>query len=120
MALPSFQHKNAAKLLEEHGEKFLETYKLKKYDNLLSGLANEQLSQDFLMHCTDSGINLTCLSQEHPPNISGTIHIDKQLKDCLHDDQQLLPCSSYKHIVAAGDVTLFISGDKFNSFSKVF
>ena len=118
MALSSSRHENAAKLLEEQGEKFLETDQLKNFDDLLSSLAKEQLPQDFLMRYTGSGIDLICLSQEQPPTISGTIHIDKQLKVYLYSDQQLLSCS-YKHIVAAGDVTL-VSGDKFNGFSKEF
>ena len=76
MALSSSRHENAAKLLEEQGEKFLKTDQLKNFDDLSSSLAKEQLPQDFLMHYTDSGIDLICLSQEQPPTISGTIHID--------------------------------------------
>ena len=58
MALSSSRHENAAKLLEEQGEKFLETDQLKNFDDLLSSLAKEQLPQDFLMRYTDSGIDL--------------------------------------------------------------
>ena len=34
------------------------------------------------------------------PSISGTLCIDKQLNFCLYSEQQLLPSSSYKHILA--------------------
>ena len=57
MPLSLSRRENAAKLLEERGEKFLETDKLKNFDNLLSSLAKERLPQDFLMHYTDSGID---------------------------------------------------------------
>ena len=57
MPLSLSRRENAAKLLEERGEKFLETDKLKNFDDLLSSLAKEQLPQDFLMHYTDSGID---------------------------------------------------------------
>ena len=72
------------------------------------------------MHSTDSGINLICLSQEQPPTIFGIIHINKQLKVCLYSDQQLLPCSSYKHIVAAGDFTLLFQVTNLLAFQKNF
>ena len=88
MPLSLSRRENASKLLEERGEKYLETDKLKNFDDLLSGLAKEQLPQDFLMHYTDSGIDLICLSQKQLPSISGTTHIDKQLKVCFYSDQQ--------------------------------
>ena len=38
----------------------------------------------------------------------------------LRDCQQLLPCSSYKHIVAAGDVTLLSQVRNLKAFLKEF
>ena len=70
------------------------------------------------MHYADSEINLICLLQEQLPTVSGTIRIDKQLKVCLYSDQQLLSCSSYKHIVATGDVTLLSRVTNLMAFLK--
>ena len=105
-ALSSSRLENDANLLEEQAEKFLEMDKLQNFDDLLNGLKKEQLPQGFISHHTDSGIDLICLSEEHPPSISGTLCIDKQLNFCLYSEQHLLPSSSYKHILADDAVSL--------------
>ena len=105
-ALSSSRLENDANLLEEQAEKFLEVDKLQNFDDSLNCLKKEQLLQGFILHHTDSGIDLICLSKEHPPSISGTFCIDKQLNFCLYSDQQLLPSSSYKHILANDAVSL--------------
>ena len=108
LALSLSRHKNEAQLLEEEAEKFLETDKLENFDDLSSGLSNEQFPQSFFKHQKESGVNLICLSQEQPPTISGTILIAKQLKVHLYFEQQILPYTSYKHIVGT-DGVFFLS-----------
>ena len=107
MALSISRNEKAAKLLEEQTEKFLETDKLKSFDSLVSCLTEEQLPHGYLMHHTSAGVNLMFLSQNQPPVISATIHIDRQLKVSVYSEQQLLPSSTYKHIVDGDNITLF-------------
>ena len=108
MALSTSQNEKAAKLLQEQTEEFLETDELKSFDSLVSCLTEEQLPHGYLMHYTSAGVNLIFLSQNQPPVISATIVIDRQLKVSVYSEQQLLPSSTYKHIVAGDNISLFL------------
>ena len=120
MALSTSRNEKAAKLLEEQTEKFLETDELKSFDSLVSCLTEEQLPHGYLMHHTSAGVNLIFLSQNQPPVISATIHIDRQLKVSVYSEQQLLPSSTYKHIVAGDNISLFSQVINLMAFVKNF
>ena len=103
MALSTSRNEKEAKLLEE-----------------VSCLTEEQLPHGYLMHYTSAGVNLSVLSQNQPPVISATIHIDRQLKVSVYSEQQLLPSSTYKHNVAGDNISLFSQVTNLMAFVKNF
>ena len=92
--------------LEKQCDSFLNADKLQDFHDFITKISELQL-QEYLLHQTDSGMNLIYLSAQQPLSILTSIYVSTDLEVTVYLKQQVLPPSCYKHILSTNKVTLF-------------
>ena len=106
VASSSSRHENAAARLEEQCNTFLNADKIENFNDLLQKISKEIHHQGYLLHETDVGVNLFYLSPQQPLSINASIFINTDLEVTIYQKQQMMPPSSYQHIIFNNKVAL--------------
>ena len=106
VASSSSRHENAAARLEEQCNTFLNADKIENFNDLLEKISKEIHHQGYLLHETDVGVNLFYLSPQQPPSINTSIFINTDVEVTIYQKQQVMPPSSYQHIIFNNKVAL--------------
>ena len=106
LSLASSRHENDASRLEVQLEQFLKDDKIENLAGLIAKIAYDMQSHGFVLHQTKSEANLILFSEEHPLSVQSTISISTELEIRIYHNGQLVPASTYKHIVLSNKVKL--------------
>ena len=63
-------------------------------------------TKDILLHETDVGVNLFYLSPQQPLSINASIFINTDVEVTIYQKQQVMPTSSYQHIIFNNKIAL--------------
>ena len=106
LSLASSRHENDASRLEMQLEQFLKDDKIENLAGLIAKIADDMQSHGFVLHQTKSEANLILFSEEHPLSVQSTISISTELEIRIYHNGQLVPASTYKHILSSNKVKL--------------
>ena len=82
-------------------EQFLKDDKIENLAGLMTKIADYMQPHGFVLHQTKSEVNLILFSEEHPLSVQLTISISTDLEIKIYYNGQLVPASTYKHIVSS-------------------
>ena len=92
--------------------------KVTDFEELVTKLLDEAQAKGFLIQKTNDYCNFILLSQEHPQSIHGTIAVNRSLEVKVCYKQQMVPPSSYDHIMTSDKVTLLSEITNLLAFTK--
>ena len=112
LSLASSRHENDASRLEIEFEQFLKDNKIENLSGLITKIADDMQSHDKVE------AKLILFSEEHPLSVQSTISIRTDLEIRIYHDGQLVPASTYKHIVSSNKITLLSQVTNLMAFAK--
>ena len=118
LSLASSRHENDASRLQMQLEQFLKDDKIENLAGLIAKIADDMQSHGFVLHQTKSEANLILFSEEHPLSVQSTISISTELEIRIYHNGQLVPASTYKHIVSSNKVKLLSQVTNLMAFAK--
>ena len=118
LSLVSSRHENDASRLKMQLEQFLKDGKIENLAGLIAKIADDMQLHGFVSHQTKSEVNLILFSEEHPLSVQSTISISTDLEIRIYHNGQLVPASTYKHVVSFNKVTLLSQVTNLMAFAK--
>ena len=114
------RRENKAARLEERFETLLKTDIVKNFKDVVIKLDKDVQRQGYIMQQTQLGVNLVYLTKECPPSILATISVKKNLEVTVFCGPQVVPASTYTHILSSNKVTLLSQISRLMAFAKNF
>ena len=118
LALSSSRLEKEAKTLNAQLEAFLNEDKVQDLDELLSKISSEAHDKGFLLQKSNNFCNFILLSQGHPLSIHVYISVTRNLEVTVYQNQEIVPLSSYKHIMQSNKIKLVSEFTNLLAFSK--
>ena len=117
-ALSSSRRETENALLAQNNDSFLPMDEIQSYDEFISKLSREVKPEGFVFLSSDSGLYLFFMSDEQPPQILSTIHINKVLEVTVYKKQRMLSSSTYSHIIPSQKITMLSQVTNLMAFTK--
>ena len=114
------RHENEAARLEKRCESFLKTDVVENFDDLITKIDEDMNRQEYKMYQTQLGVNFVHLTKECPPSILATVVVKKNFEVTVFRGQQIVPASSYTHILSSNKISLLSQISNIVAFAKSF
>ena len=118
LSTSSSRFKNEAARLEEQNEVFLNADKVESFKDLIEKLPEELHRQKYILHLTENGADLICLSDHRPYTILSAVFINIDMEVTVYNNEQIVPSSSYNHIMPTSKVTMVSQVSNLLAFAK--
>ena len=99
LSTSSFRFENEAARLEEQNDVFLNADKVESFKDLIEKLPEELHRQRYILHRTENGADLICLSDHRPYRILSAVFINMDMDVTVYNNKRIVPSSSYNHIM---------------------
>ena len=109
---------NEAAKLEKQNEVFLNADKVESLKDLIEKLPEELHRQRYILHRTENGADLIFLSDQRPYRILSAVFIDVGMEVTVYNNEQIVPSSSYNHIMLTSKVTMVSQVSNLLAFAK--
>ena len=85
---------------------------------MLSKISSEPQNKGFLLQKSNNFCNFILLSQGHPLSIHVYISVTRNLEVTVYQNQEIVPLSTYKHIMQSNKIKLVSEFTNLLAFSK--
>ena len=92
--------------------------KVESFKGLIEKLPEELHRQRYILHRTENGADLMCLSDHRPYRILSAVFINMDMEVTVYNNEQIVPSSSYNHIMPTSKVTMVSQGSNLLAFAK--
>ena len=96
---------------------FLNADKVESFKDLIEKLPEELHRRRYVLHRTENGADLICLSDHRPYTILSAVFINMDMEVTVYDNKQIVP-SSYYHIMPTSKVTIVSQVSNLLAFAK--
>ena len=114
----SSRFENEAARLKEQSEVFLNADKVESFKDLIEKLPEELHRQRYILHRTKNGADLFFLSDHRPYTILSAVFINMVMEVTVYNNEQIVPSSSYNHIMPTSKVTMVSQVSNLLAFVK--
>ena len=92
--------------------------KVESFKDLIEKLPEELHRQRYILHRTENGADLICLSDYRPYTILSAVFINMDMEVTVYNNEQIVPSSSYNHIMPTSKVTMVSHVSNLLAFAK--
>ena len=92
--------------------------RVESFKELIEKLPEELRRQRYILHRTENGADLICLSDHRPYSILSAVFINMDMEVTVYNNEQVVPSSSYNHIVPTSKVTMVSLVSNLLAFAK--
>ena len=92
--------------------------KVESFKDLIEKLPEELHRQRYILHRTENGADLICLSDHRPYRILSAVFINMDMEVTVYNNERIVPSSSYNHIMPTSKVTMVSQVSNLLAFAK--